>query len=63
MIERLDQTRNTDVDMIRLEHAGATDIVRTLSQLTTGQAAEAGGAAPKIVADERTNSVLVSGDR
>jgi general secretion pathway protein D len=62
MIERLDQTRNTDVDMIRLEHAGAADIVRTLSQLTTGQAAEAGGAAPKIVADERTNSVLISGD-
>jgi general secretion pathway protein D len=60
IIQRIDQGGDAEIDVIRLEHASAAEIVRVMNSLS-GQGGEAGGGA-KIVADERTNSVLVSGE-
>lgn len=63
IVDRVDQTNNTNIDVIRLENATAADVVRTLTALLAGQPADAAaGIAPRIVADDRSNSVLVSGD-
>src|SRR5690606_33881483 len=51
-----------DVEVIRLNHAFAGEVVQTLSAVAQASAAAAGGApGVQIVADERTNSVLLSG--
>jgi general secretion pathway protein D len=63
IIARMDESGDEPVEVISLRNASATDLVRTVNQLSQGQAAEGGGAPVKIVADERTNSVLVSGEK
>jgi general secretion pathway protein D len=63
IIERIDQTGDTEIDVIPLEHASAAEVVRTVNTLYGSSAAEgAGMPTVKMVADERTNSVLVSGE-
>lgn len=63
IINRVDQTSTNGIDVIRLEYATAADIVRTLTALMAGQQAEAAaGLVPRIAADDRSNSILVSGD-
>jgi general secretion pathway protein D len=61
IIQRIDRSGDGDFEVIRLEHASATDIVRVINSLSAGQGAEAAGGA-RVVADERTNSVLLSGE-
>ncbi|HWS69353.1 MAG TPA: type II secretion system secretin GspD [Steroidobacteraceae bacterium] len=63
IIARMDESGDEPVEVIALRNASAADLVRTVNQLSQGQAAEGGGAPVKIVADERTNSVLVSGEK
>ncbi len=64
IIERIDQTGDEEIDVIPMEHASAMEVVRIVNQLYTTAAAEGGGMPTvKMVADERTNSVLVSGER
>jgi len=76
ILARVDRPSSDDIETIRLKHASATDIVKTLTQLrshmgTRSTAAAAPGAAPggdamnigSFAADERTNSVLLSGDK
>ena len=63
IIQRIDQTGDENIDVIPMEHASAVDVVRIVNTLYTGAAAEGGGMPTvKMVADERTNSVLVSGE-
>ncbi|HYP79183.1 MAG TPA: type II secretion system secretin GspD [Steroidobacteraceae bacterium] len=63
IVARVDQASNSNIDVIRLENASAGDLVRTLNALTAGQPADAAaGLTPRIAADDRTNSILVSGD-
>jgi general secretion pathway protein D len=65
IISRIDQAGDEEIDVIPMEHASASDVVRIVTTLSAGAAAEGGGAGPnvKLVADDRTNSVLVSGER
>jgi len=64
IIERIDKTGDEDIDVIPMQHASAMEVVRIVNQLYTTAAAEGGGMPTvKMVADERTNSVLVSGER
>lgn len=67
IVARIDQAADQDYEVIRLEHASATEIVKIVAALNQGaqQGGEGGGGAPRItmVADERTNSVLVTGDK
>ena len=63
IIARMDESGDEPVEVIALHNASATELVRTVNQLSQGQAAEGAGAPVKIVADERTNSVLISGEK
>jgi general secretion pathway protein D len=60
IIARIDQVGDANIDVIPLQSATAADTARVLTTLMaqTGEAA----AGVKIVADDRSNSVLVSGD-
>ena len=61
IVRRIDQAGTEDIEVIQLENASATEVVRMLAALT--QTAQAAGGAPTIqaVADDRTNSILLSG--
>jgi general secretion pathway protein D len=65
IVERMDESGDEPIEVLQLKNASATDVVRTINQLNQGAAAgaEGGGAPVKLVADERTNSVLISGER
>jgi general secretion pathway protein D len=63
IIERMDESGDEPIEVIPLKNASASEVVRTLNQLNQGAGAAEGGAPVKIVADERTNSVLVSGEK
>jgi len=64
IIRRIDQVGDQDVELVPLQNASAAEIVRVLNSLYSGAAAAAEGGTPmKVVADERSNSVLISGDQ
>src|ERR1700688_3735427 len=64
IIARMDESGDEPIEVIPLHNASATELVRTVNQLNQGAGgAEAGGAPIKIVAEERTNSVLISGEK
>ena len=63
IIKKIDQPDSQEIEVIHLEHASATEVVQILNSLRQagGQAAQGPGA-PTLAADERTNSILISGD-
>ena len=67
IIGRIDLASNEDVEIVALRHASATEVVRVLTSLEQNNArndpAAAVGTPPRMVADERTNSILLSGDK
>jgi general secretion pathway protein D len=69
IIRRIDRQEPADdeLEVIVLEHAIASEVVRILTSLVQSKtAATKPGAtsdAPKLIADERTNSIIFSGDR
>ena len=63
IIERIDESGDEPVEVIALHNASAADVVRIVNSLNQGQGAEGAGAAVKIVADDRTNSILLTGER
>ena len=64
IIQGIDRPDNEEVEVIRLNHASASEVIRILGSLQSraGQAAGAPGAV-RFAADERTNSILLSGDQ
>ncbi|HZC86195.1 MAG TPA: type II secretion system secretin GspD, partial [Steroidobacteraceae bacterium] len=62
IIRRIDQVGNQDVEIVPLQNAGAAEIVRVVNSLYQGAAA-AEGTPVKVVADDRSNSVLIGGDQ
>jgi general secretion pathway protein D len=63
IIRRIDQAGDADVEIVPLQNASAGEIVRVITTLYQQQQAQEGTANPmKLVADDRSNSVLVSGD-
>jgi general secretion pathway protein D len=66
IIRRVDKVSDSEVEVIRLEHASAAEVVRILNAISRTQPAAGkgpGAGAQTLVADERTNSVLLGGDR
>ena len=67
IIGRVDLASNEEIEIAPLRHASAIETVRVLTALEQGRAkadpAAAAGAPPRMVADERTNSILLSGDK
>src|SRR6202041_141289 len=62
IIERMDEAGDEPIEVIALHNAGAADVVRPVNSLNSGAGTE-GGALAKIVPDDRTNSVLLTGER
>lgn len=65
IIRRIDLSGDSEIEFIQLQHASAEEVVRILSSLIVdaAKAAQSPGETPKLGADLRTNSVLLSGDR
>jgi general secretion pathway protein D len=65
IIARIDQAADQDYEILRLEHASASEIVKIIGALNQGAQQAEGGGGPRVtvVADERTNSLLISGDK
>ena len=65
IIRRIDQASDAEIEVVPLQNASAAEVVRTMTALTQAQTQAEGGAAPQIrvVADDRSNSILLAGDR
>jgi general secretion pathway protein D len=64
ILQRIDQAGDDEVEVVRLENASAAEVVRVVNSLNQAAGgAEAGGAPVRLVADERTNSVLMGGEK
>ncbi|SNY59354.1 general secretion pathway protein D [Arsukibacterium tuosuense] len=64
IIQRVDKAGDQELEILKLEFASAGEIVRILENIykSQGRAEQPDFLIPKIVADERTNSVIVSGE-
>jgi general secretion pathway protein D len=64
IVERMDDSGDGPTEVIPLHNASATGLVRAVNQLNQAAGgAEASGGPIRIIADERTNSVLISGEK
>jgi general secretion pathway protein D len=67
IIRRIDQQGDNDVDIVPLQHATAGEVVRVVNTFFTqqgGGGGDAGGGSPaRVIADDRSNSVLIGGDK
>jgi general secretion pathway protein D len=65
IIKRVDQPSSGEIEIVPLENAVASDLVRVLTALQqqTGAKGAQAGDRPMLVADERTNSILIGGDK
>jgi len=64
IVRRVDKQGDTAVQVVSLDYASAGEIVRIIDTLyrTSANQSQLPGQAPKVVADERMNSIVVSGD-
>lgn len=63
IINGVDQPDNDEVELVQLRHASASEIIRLIQSLQSGGGQIAGSPGQvKFAADERTNSILLSGD-
>jgi general secretion pathway protein D len=66
IVRRVDKAGDQEVDIVRLKFATASEIVKVLESILgssgDGKSSSSSQLKPKMVADERTNSVVVSGE-
>ena len=65
IIEKVDRAGDQDVRIVKLQFASAAELVRiieAMNKTTSGKSGTPTFLIPKVVADERTNSVIVSGE-
>jgi general secretion pathway protein D len=64
IIQQIDRTGDREIEVVKLQHAGAADIVRILTTLTQqDKTADPSMKPGTVIADERSNSVLIGGDK
>lgn len=63
LVRRIDTVSDNEVEVIPLRHANASEMARTLTQLEPQAQGLALAGSGRMIADSRTNSMLVSGDR
>ncbi len=65
IIQQMDRETDSEIEIIKLEHAFAAEVVRLLSSLNTAipNQKSPGAAQVKFTADKRTNSIILSGER
>jgi general secretion pathway protein D len=62
LVDQLDQDRSGEIEVVKLQYAAATDVVKVITGLSGQQAKPPGDSGSlKLIADERTNSVILSG--
>ncbi|MDA0120131.1 type II secretion system secretin GspD [Vibrio sp. T11.5] len=64
IIKRVDQAGDKEIEVVELDNASAAEMVRIVDALnkTTDAKSTPAFLQPKLVADDRTNSILISGD-
>ncbi|NOH96156.1 type II secretion system secretin GspD [Vibrio sp. 99-70-13A1] len=64
IIKRVDQAGDKEIEVVDLKNASAAEMVRIVDALnkTTDAKSTPAFLQPKLVADDRTNSILISGD-
>jgi general secretion pathway protein D len=64
IIEGVDRAGDEDVDVVKLKFASASEMARIVESINNSANNQAAGgkSTPRIVADDRTNSVIISGD-
>jgi general secretion pathway protein D len=62
IIGQIDQVSDSSIEVVTLQHASAAEVVRIINGLQEPAAKGGADRSVKLVADERTNSVLISGD-
>ena len=63
IISGVDRPDSDELEIIPLKHASASELVRIINSLNSGATAKGAGEKVKLAADDRTNSILVSGER
>jgi len=63
IIRRIDLASDEDIEVVSLRNASASEIVRILTALVQTQRSDGAPATTSLVADARTNSVLIGGDK
>ncbi|MFO0509729.1 MAG: secretin N-terminal domain-containing protein, partial [Gammaproteobacteria bacterium] len=65
IIRRIDQESDADIEVVPMQNASAAEVVRTMTALNPAQVqgAEGGGSPLRAVADERSTSILLAGDK
>ncbi|MCG5512388.1 type II secretion system secretin GspD [Ectothiorhodospira shaposhnikovii] len=62
IIGRIDQESREDMEVIPLQHAAAAEVARIISTMEGAEGRQRPGSRLQVMADERTNSILLSGD-
>ena len=63
IIQRIDQSDDSDVEIVNLNYASAAEIVRVLTVLAKAPRPDGSASQISLVADTRTNSVLIGGEQ
>lgn len=63
IIRRIDVSSDNDVEVVRLENASAAEVVRVLTSLAQAPRADGMPVTISLVADARTNSILIGGEK
>jgi general secretion pathway protein D len=64
IVNRIDRSESEEIEVITLRHASASEIVRIINSLSQADPQGQGSPGkPMLAADDRTNSILLSGDR
>ncbi len=63
IIRRIDLSSEDDIEVVPLQYASSAEVVRVLTALTQQPRADGAPVSTSLVADARTNSVLIGGDR
>ena len=63
LVRRIDRPGDAEVDVVTLQFANATEVVKMLQSISKASGSKNAAETVSYIADPRTNSVLVSGDR
>lgn len=64
MIRQIDKSNVQNIEIINLHHANASDLIQPLNTLIAGSnAGKTTTVAPPLVADDRSNSIIIGGDQ
>ncbi len=63
IIRRIDLSNDDEIEVVPLQHASSGEVVRVLTALTQTPRADGMPVTTSLIADARTNSILIGGDK